>query len=41
MFFSAPILAPIVLKNASLVHIEKNSSDEVFKDVCQRLIHGM
>ena len=23
MFFSPPILAPIVLKNASLVHIEK------------------
>jgi hypothetical protein len=44
MLFRPPSFASIVLKNASLAHVsyvEQYAIDEVFKDVCERLIHGL
>ena len=41
MLSSPSIFAPIVLKNASLAHVEEIDNDQVFKDVCPRIIHGM
>jgi hypothetical protein len=42
ILFRPPSFASIVLKNASLAHVsyvEQYVINEVFKDVCERLIH--
>jgi hypothetical protein len=41
ILFIPPSFASIVLKNAHVRYVEKYAIDEVFKDVFERLIHGL